>query len=120
MTVEEFYERINGDYNDALTRLPTQSFILRMLKLFATDSAYDELMEAVNNNDIKGSFEASHKLKGTAANLSFSQLYEALKDLNEQLRPQTEKADALLLQRVSDCYYNVIREINCLVDGESR
>lgn len=120
MTVKEFYKNIDGDYNDALTRLPTEAFVLKMLRLFASDRTYDELIESVKNNDIKASFETSHKLKGIAANLSFSQLHTALCALNEQLRPLTVSADAALVERVSDDYHNVMREINCLLDGESR
>lgn len=118
MTVKEFYENIHGDYQDIFSRISADELILFFVKQFPSDSSYQELMEAVKRNDIKASFEAAHKLKGLAANLSFSELFAALHDLSEQLRPQAEPADAALVQRVRENYQIILCEIKRLENGE--
>lgn len=117
MTVKKFYENIHGDYNDLLTRLPTDALALRFIRQFPSDPSYSELMEAVRKDDITASFEAAHKLKGLAATLSFSQLFAAVNVLSEQLRPKTTVADTALVQKVSESYHIILREIHCLEDG---
>lgn len=118
MTVKEFYREIDGDYEDVMTRLPTDAFVMRFVKRFPSDGSYSELLDAVNKDDICASFEAAHKLKGIAANLAFSALYEASIALTEQLRPCTKKADSQLLQRVCDAYDVVARAILRLDDTQ--
>lgn len=114
MTVKEFYDNIHSDYSDILTRLPNDELILYFVSKFPSDNSYSELIEAVKNNDIILSFESAHKLKGVTANLSFTPLFDALKDLCEQLRPLTTQADKRLLKRVSDNYNLILKEINSL------
>lgn len=117
MTIKEFYENINGDYDDMLARLSTDALILHFIKRFPTDNTYFELTDAVQRADISASFEAAHKLKGIAANLSFSELFTATSRLCEQLRAQTEPANTSLLQKVSKSYHLVLQEIDALEKG---
>lgn len=119
MTCEQFYNNIRGDYSRIKGLLPSDEIIIRFVKLFAEDTAFDELLEAVKNEDIKSSFEVAHKLKGISANLAFSELYESTNALTEQLRSQKEPADPSLVKSVKQSYRAVIREINNLKDGEA-
>lgn len=114
MTVSEFYTKINGDYRDMLLRLPNDDFILRFIKRFPAEPTFNELMAAIEKGDIKASFEASHKLKGIAANLAFTELYKAVYELTEQLRPCTDTADSLIVNRVCNSYHCILNEIRCL------
>lgn len=118
MMVKEFYENIHGDYKDMLSRFQSDALILYFVKQFPLDHSYAELMEAVRSRDLEASFAAAHKLKGLAANLSFSELYTLLKELTEQLRPRTAPADPSLLQKISENYQSILREINCLEAGD--
>lgn len=118
MTVSEFYQSIHGDYAALLEGLSSDALILHFVRRFAADNTYAELTQAVERADISASFEAAHKLKGIAANLAFSQLFAALSDLSEQLRPQTEPADAALLQRVGESYHLILRQIGSLEGGD--
>lgn len=117
MKVKEFYKKINGDYDDMFERVSSDELILNFVKRFPSDTTYAQLMNAVQKADITASFEASHKLKGIAANLSFSQLYDAVSELCEQLRSQTGFVDAELVQKISKNYDVVLCEINRLEEG---
>ncbi len=114
MTVCDFYTRINGNYQDVLSRLPNDAFILRFLKKFPAEPSFNELMSAIEKGEITASFEASHKLKGVAANLAFTELYNAVCELTEQLRPCTDAADSLIVNRVCNSYNRILDEIRCL------
>lgn len=114
MTVKEFYENIHGNYEDILSRLSTDELVLYFVRRFLSDHTYLELMEAVQNSDISASFEAAHKFKGIAANLAFSELFSVLNDLLEQLRAKNNSVNPSLIQKVSDIYETILREINCL------
>ncbi len=118
MTIKEFYEIIHGDYEEIYSRFSADALILRFIRRFPSDLTYEELMEAVKNADIPASFVAAHKLKGLAANFAFSELYDALSELSEQLRPQTETADTLLVQKVRESYHSILHAIKCLEDED--
>lgn len=119
MTTREFYESIHGSYDNVLTRLPTDAAVVRFLKRFPSEKTYSELMRAVERDDIPAGFEAAHKLKGIVGNLAFFELFTALTELTEQLRPQTESADAALVAKVKESYDAVIRGIEMLFASDA-
>lgn len=111
MSIQEFYEKIEGDYKDVLLRLPTEDFVIRFVKRFPTDNTYNELISAIEANDATASFEAAHKLKGIAANMAFTKLYQVLFDLVEDLRGSTAPANPALVEDMKDRYKKVIDQI---------
>lgn len=116
MTVEEFYKRIHGDYEDMIARIPSDELILSLVRQFPLDDTYEKLMTAVKKRDVKASFEAAHNLKGLASNLSFSELFVAVNVLTDQLRSRAEPADKVLVTRVEECYQIIIQTVKCLED----
>lgn len=114
MTIQEFYERINGDYADMRERIPADALIASFVKKFPQDGTYERLLRAVDAGDTNACFEAAHNLKGLAANLSFSKLYLAASALSEQLRTQKEPANQALVQTVTDLYESILCEIRAL------
>lgn len=115
MSLQEFYTNINGDYEDIINRLQKEATVIRFVKRFTSDGTYGELAAAVEGGDISASYEAAHKFKGLVANLAFTDLYFAVSELAEQLRPMKEKADTLLMQRVSECYRTVLEQAKRLI-----
>lgn len=114
MSVQAFYESIQGDYEDVLHRLSSEHLIIRFVKRFPMDGTYAELMDAVEKGDGTKSFEAAHKLKGLTGTLGFTKLYNAVFSLTEQLRQKTAPADMELVQRVRLYYCDTIEKIQCL------
>lgn len=111
MTIQDFYASISGNYDEACTRLINDRLVERFVLKFPTDPSMQKLREAVADGDIKASFRAVHTLKGVCGNLAFTRLYKAAWDLVEQLRPQTEQADARLLEIVENEYQATIAAI---------
>lgn len=112
--IKDFYKNISGDYEDVLLRLPTDEFILRIVKRFSTDDTYSHLMEAAKAEDIQECFKTAHKLKGIAANLAFTKLYELSSEICEQTRALTNKADESLIEHLTENYNKIIEQIALL------
>lgn len=112
MTIAECYSKLNGDYQDMLERVGTDSLVERFLLKYPNEKSMMTLREAVESRNIEASFNAAHTLKGVAANLSLTGLVQAASELTEQLRPKTEVADAELMTRVEEQYKLVIDTIN--------
>ena len=93
MTIKEFYDAIDADYNDAVKRLMNENLVLRFVMKFPADPTMENLRKAVETGNIEDSFRAVHTLKGVAGNLAFTKLFEASWNLTEQLRPRAAQAD---------------------------
>ena len=104
MTVKECYERLQGDYADACRRLINEAILTRFVLKFPTDPSMQQLRDAVAAGDVETSFRSVHTLKGVAANLGFTQLYQAAWNLTEQLRPRQETADPDFLEALEKEY----------------
>lgn len=111
MTLNECYQRMNGNYEEAKGRLSMDPMIEHFLNLFLEDTSIDTLRAAVADGNIPESFRAAHTLKGVAANLAFTELQTAASQLTEQLRPQTTPADPDLVQKVEAAYGLVVDSI---------
>ena len=111
MTLNECYQRMKGNYEEAKGRLSMDPMIEHFLNLFLEDTSMDTLRAAVADGNIPESFRAAHTLKGVAANLAFTELQTAASQLTEQLRPQTTPADPDLVQKVETAYGLVVDSI---------
>lgn len=111
MTIIEFYEKIGGDYNNIKSRLMDDNIIKKFVLKFMNENTYNELMSAVEENNIEETILASHKLKGVTANLSFDRLCGALTELLIQLRDEKrQEIDKTLVEQITR-YYNEIIEL---------
>lgn len=90
MTVKECYEKMGGDYADAMSRLRDDDRIKRFLGKVASDKSFDELSAALSAHDVETAFRAAHTLKGVSSNLSITALYRSASALTEALRGKTE------------------------------
>ena len=93
MTLKEFYEQIDGSYEDTLHRLTSEALVHRFVLKYPADPSFAQLRKAVAAADWESAFRAAHTLKGVAQNLGFDALYRASSALTEHLRggqPLTE------------------------------
>ena len=111
MTLQECYEKLHGDYDDARSRLAMDTLIEKFVLKFPGDPTMDSLKTAVAEGNIQESFRGAHTLKGVAANLAFTELMERTSELTEQLRPCTEPADEVLYQKVLESYDRTVQAI---------
>ena len=68
MTLKEFYEQIDGSYEDTLHRLTSEALVHRFVLKYPADPSFAQLREAVAAADWESAFSAAHTLKGVAQN----------------------------------------------------
>lgn len=111
MTVKEFYEAIEGNYNEARDRMMNEGLILKFSLKFANDKSFEDLKSALERKDMGEAFRAIHTLKGVSGNMAYTKLYKACCDLTENLRPLTEPVNEELLKKVEEAYGQVMDNI---------
>lgn len=53
MTVNEFYQKVDGDYTDAINRLQSDVLIRKFLKMLPGDNSMTLLAEAVEKSEVE-------------------------------------------------------------------
>lgn len=95
MTVQEVYEKMNGNYSEISARLVNDDKIIKFLNMFLQDTTFSELCTKMKDQSYTEAFHAAHTLKGLCQNLALSELLEPIAMLTECLREGTCKDDAL-------------------------
>ena len=90
MTIRECYAEMGADFNDVISRLPTEKMVKKFAIKFLNDPSYGQLKDAMAAGDYETAFRASHTLKGTCLNLGLTPLAAPSSDLCEVLRPGHE------------------------------
>lgn len=100
MTVEEFYQKLGGDYSDVNRRLPSIGLIKKYAAKFLEDKSFEELCLRLREGKREEAFRAAATLKEVCGNLGFVMLRQSLKKMTELLENPAEdipeKAVALL------------------------
>jgi len=110
MTVKECYDKAGANYADAINRLETDALIKRLCIKFLDDKSFQLLKKSIEVKDVEGAFNAAHTLKGVAANLGFSTLYEVDSKLTDKLRGKE-------LEDYEELYVAVIQQYNRVINS---
>lgn len=113
MTIKECYSAMNADFEDVMSRLLTEQRVAKFVQRFPADTSHQLLLDSFAANDIETAFRASHTLKGTAANLGFSGLFDKSSAVCEDLRHGNPSAN--IAEMIKDCteeYNHTISVIN--------
>lgn len=114
MTLKECYNALEGDYDGVLLRLMTEKLVTKFVLKFLNDKSYDNLVNALKENNIEEAFRAAHTLKGVCQNLSFTKLYESSHNITEALRNNDIAKANELLANVEADYLQTITAIRGL------
>lgn len=87
MTVQELYERIDGNYESARRVLQMDKLIGKFVVKFLDDPSAGKLFAAWDSRDEAAIFEGAHAMKGVCANLGLDALSSAAGDVCEEFRP---------------------------------
>jgi HPt (histidine-containing phosphotransfer) domain-containing protein len=68
---------------------------VRLLGKFKTDTSFADLIEQLSAGDLEKAQVSVHTLKGLAANLSLTWLFERTLDLENQIKERALREDAL-------------------------
>ena len=102
MTVKEFYEKINGNYDEVLSRLMKEERILKYLRMFLSNEDLNLFDTSLANNNYEEAFRAVHSIKGVALNLALAPLAKTSSELCETIRHGAPTVD--ISQLVDDLH----------------
>ncbi|MBR1481968.1 MAG: Hpt domain-containing protein [Ruminococcus sp.] len=101
MTIEDL-QRFGARTDEGLARcLNNEQFYLMLVKKAIADDGYTRLQAAVEQGDFAQGFEIAHGLKGVLGNLSLTPLYEAVCEITELLRANTQTDYTPYLHRIA-------------------
>ena len=92
MTLQELYESIGGDYEQAVRVLRVDKLIDKHIRKLTKNGVVDNLIAAGRDMDPTQLFECAHAMKGVCANLGLTQLADAASTLAEEFRPGNARA----------------------------
>lgn len=107
MTLKECYEYMGENYEEVLSRLPSEKLIQKFVLRFPEDLSYQNLHKALEEQDGKEAFRAAHTLKGVAANLGFGNLYRSSSLVTDALRDGKIEGAGRYLGQLDDDYKRV-------------
>ena len=109
MNIQELYQSIDGDYDQAIRVLRVEKLVDKHIRRFADNDVVDGLLAAGSSMDPTDLFEAAHAVKGVAANLGLTKLSDVATEITEDFRPGNERklSDEDVKQRIE-----TIRELH--------
>lgn len=117
MKLQEFYNEVNGNYDEMMSRIPREASIIKFLRKFVDNHDFNDMMEAVEACDYEKVFTASHTLKGVCANLSLTELANRSSEVCECVRGGEPKGDVVALAaQTKESYDRTIQAIGELED----
>ena len=102
MTIEECYEKMDGNYAEVSKRLPGLKMIERFIGIFLDDRSFETLRMQIECGNREEAFSAAHTLKGICANLSFTRLLYSVTLLTEELRSGTSSVSDTAIELFKD------------------
>ncbi len=87
MTIQELYQRIEGDYNQAISVLRVDRLVDKHIRRFAENGVVETFLSAGDSMNPSELFETAHVLKEITANLGLVKLSEISSEITEEYRP---------------------------------
>ena len=87
MTIQELYQNIGGDYDQAIRVLRMDKLIDKHIRKLTKNGVVEQLLKAGETMDPAGLFEAAHAAKGVCGNLGLTRLSEMASEIAEEYRP---------------------------------
>ena len=120
MTVKEFYESIDGNYDEAMCQLRKEERIVKYLTMFLRDDSFENLRTGMEEGDMQKAFLGAHTLKGICGNLVFTRLQGLSSSITEDLRNGHDLEHAkVAYPEVAACYKQIVDAVKLLVETQN-
>ena len=87
MTIKELYDRIGGNYDQAVRVMKSDRLIDKYVRKLTASQVAESLAEAGKTMDPVKLFESAHAMKGVCSNLGLEALANAVNEITEEFRP---------------------------------
>lgn len=116
MTLQELYQFVGGDYDQAKRVLRIDKLIDKHIRKLPTNGVVTKLIDAGSTMDPTQLFECAHAAKGVCGNLGLTSLAEVASQIAEEYRPGNARTmdDAQvreLIAKTSELYQRAIEGI---------
>ena len=104
MTLQELYQTIGGDYDQALRVLRVEKLMDKHIRKFSNNGVVEAVLAAGETLDPTQMFETAHAVKGVCGNLGLTGLYELASELSDEFRPGNARqmSDAQVKEKLSE------------------
>ncbi len=122
MTLQELYQNIGGDYEQALRVLRMDKLLDKHVRKFTKNGVVEALLAAGETMDPTQLFESAHAVKGICANLGLNGLSAAAAEITEEFRPGNSRSlsdgeVAEKLRRIAGMYRQTVEGIKRYEEG---
>lgn len=114
MELKEFYDKIDGDYEDTVSRLMKDEIVKKFVIKFLNDKSFEELKSNLESSNMEDAFRSAHTLKGVASNLGMTKLYTVGSEITEALRHKEYDGVDVMFEAVEKEYMKTIELIKQL------
>lgn len=111
MNLKEFYDTIEGDYDEVLQRLMRPEMIQKFVKKFLEDESFSKLMTALEQDEQEEAFRAAHTLKGVCQTLGLGKLLKSSVIVTDALRNGRNDVTQEMLLGLQNDYQNIVEAI---------
>ena len=123
MTIRELYEKIGGNYDQAVRVMKSDRLIDKYVRKLKDSNVGDALAQAGESMDATKLFESAHAMKGVCSNLGLDALANAAHEITEEFRPGNARRlsdDEVRgkVQAVGEMYRNTVEGINAYEAGK--
>lgn len=91
MTLQELYQKIGGDYEQAMRVLRMEKLLDKHIRKLTKNGVVEQLLAAGESMDPVQLFESAHAVKGVCANLGLTGLADTASEIAEEYRPGSSR-----------------------------
>ena len=122
MTLQELYQNIGGDYEQALRVLRMDKLLDKHVRKFTKNGVVEALLAAGETMDPTQLFESAHAVKGICANLGLNGISDAAAEITEEFRHGNPRSlsdgeVAEKLRRIAGMYRQTVEGIKRYEEG---
>ena len=122
MTVKELYDKIGGNYDQAIRIMKMEKLVDRYIRKLGKSTFVEALVAAADSMDAVALFENAHAMKGVCANLGLQKLAAAADTVTEEFRPGSARKLSddevrALLRDTEAVYKNTLEQIRLYEQG---
>lgn len=118
MTIQELYNAIGGNYDQAVRVMKLDRLIDKYVRRLKDSKVDEKLAEAGEAMDAGMLFESAHAMKGVCSNLGLDILTKAADEITEEFRPGS--ARRLTDDEVKDRLKAIADQFRVTMDGIRR
>ena len=116
MTIQELYQTIGGNYDQALRVLRVEKLVDKHIRKLTQNGVVEKLLQAGERMDPTEMFETAHAAKGVTANLGLTRLSEGASAVAEEFRPgnsrtMTDEELSRKMGEIADLYARTVEGI---------